>query len=77
MRMARNMLYNRLLYMQTLLPLMFPPFFVGAVPIERNLLVVQCAWCRKDIKLTFTPGDPGISHGMCQSCLERLQEEAA
>ena len=32
----------------------------------------RCAWCGK--LLGYKPGD-GVSHGICDECLERLLEE--
>lgn len=42
-----------------------------------QILVIQCAWCGRDKKLLWTPGDASISHGMCLDCMERLKEEEA
>ena len=58
--------------MQLLLPITSVRIF-GDIRIIRALLVVQCAWCKKDIQLSWTPGDAGISHGLCQDCKEKME----
>lgn len=58
---------------QALLPLSFPPVRIQGVNIQRNLLITQCAWCKRDVRLSLTPGDACITHGICPSCREAME----
>lgn len=65
---------------------MLLPLHLGSAKLETpegeivllplQLLVVVCAWCQRDKQLMFTPGDACISHGMCEECKARMEEEA-
>jgi len=37
---------------------------------------IVCAWCGKTIGKKDGKGIEGVSHGLCNKCLARLQEEA-
>ena len=34
-------------------------------------IIVKCAWCGKDIGAKDGEGVSGISHGICEECLEK------
>ena len=36
---------------------------------------VRCAWCGKSMGKVDGEGVEGVSHGMCEECLEKLKAE--
>ena len=45
------------------------------LPIGDTVIYVVCAWCGKDLGIKAGHGQSGISHGICQACLDLLHEK--
>ena len=39
-------------------------------------MTIICSWCKKDMGVKY-PKQPGITHGICKDCLERVKAESA
>ncbi len=37
---------------------------------------IVCAWCGKDIGEKDGKGEKGVSHGMCEECLAKMEAKA-
>ena len=37
---------------------------------------IVCAWCGKDIGEQDSEGIDGVSHGVCEECLEKMEVKA-
>jgi hypothetical protein len=42
---------------------------------ESHTLVVQCAWCGRDMGIRPGHGVGGISHGLCPACSAKVMED--
>ena len=40
--------------------------------LKETLITVKCAWCGKDMGTKEGHGVTGISHGICDKCLEDM-----
>ena len=38
---------------------------------------IRCAWCGKDMGEKDGEGIEGVSHGMCENCLDKLETKKA
>jgi len=43
-------------------------------PTPTYTVKIVCAWCGKHMRTEQWDWDAGISHGMCKTCQERMEE---
>jgi len=40
-----------------------------------TLIKIICSWCKKDMGEKDGEGETGISHGMCDACMKKIEAE--
>jgi len=40
-----------------------------------SIIKIVCSWCKKDMGEKDGQGETGISHGMCEDCMKKMEAE--